>query len=149
MVNNYKTIRFATNIIFIRYAGKQLICSFVNISNWKDSICGSFYFNRKCLKGRYCNYLHVYHNPQIIDKSQQKINKPVELDNHSCKSLNRNDESKHKHKNKYSSEERKRSPPRKRSKKRSKKDETQDRSPKKHNSRHKHSGHHRSRKHYK
>ena len=44
------------------YAGKQLSACFVSITNWKESICGLF-LRKSCDKGRSCNYLHVFKDP--------------------------------------------------------------------------------------
>lgn len=44
------------------YGGKQVSCQFVEIKKWKSAICGLFRSGR-CPKGRNCNFLHVFKNP--------------------------------------------------------------------------------------
>ncbi|XP_069748555.1 U2 small nuclear ribonucleoprotein auxiliary factor 35 kDa subunit-related protein 2 [Narcine bancroftii] len=44
------------------YAGKQLQCEFSPVSRWKTAICG-LYERRKCPRGKHCNFLHVFRNP--------------------------------------------------------------------------------------
>ncbi|XP_046853929.1 U2 small nuclear ribonucleoprotein auxiliary factor 35 kDa subunit-related protein 1-like [Xenia sp. Carnegie-2017] len=50
------------------YAGRQLSCEFSPVTNWKSAICGLFAQNR-CPRGKNCNFLHVYRNPD--DWSEQ------------------------------------------------------------------------------
>ncbi|KAL5005207.1 hypothetical protein ScPMuIL_018663 [Solemya velum] len=45
------------------YGGKQLSCQFVEIPKWKMAICGLF-GKRTCPKGKGCNFLHVFRNPE-------------------------------------------------------------------------------------
>ncbi|XP_028405207.1 U2 small nuclear ribonucleoprotein auxiliary factor 35 kDa subunit-related protein 2-like [Dendronephthya gigantea] len=51
------------------YAGRQLSCEFSPVTNWKSAICGLFAQNR-CPRGKNCNFLHVYRNPD--DWSEQR-----------------------------------------------------------------------------
>ncbi|TRY85463.1 hypothetical protein DNTS_008577 [Danionella cerebrum] len=44
------------------YAGRQLQCEFCPVTRWKTAICGLF-DRRKCPKGKNCNFLHVFRNP--------------------------------------------------------------------------------------
>ncbi|XP_026076973.1 U2 small nuclear ribonucleoprotein auxiliary factor 35 kDa subunit-related protein 2 [Carassius auratus] len=44
------------------YAGRQLQCEFSPVTRWKTAICGLF-DRRKCPKGKHCNFLHVFRNP--------------------------------------------------------------------------------------
>jgi len=44
------------------YGGKQLSVQFSPVSKWKSAICGTFARN-KCPKGKNCNFLHVFKNP--------------------------------------------------------------------------------------
>ncbi|GCB79597.1 U2 small nuclear ribonucleoprotein auxiliary factor 35 kDa subunit-related protein 2 [Scyliorhinus torazame] len=44
------------------YAGKQLQCEFSPVTRWKMAICG-LYERRKCPRGKHCNFLHVFRNP--------------------------------------------------------------------------------------
>lgn len=44
------------------YNGKQLSLQFIKMDSWRSAICGSF-LRRACVKGRTCNYLHVFRNP--------------------------------------------------------------------------------------
>lgn len=44
------------------YAGRQLQCEFCPVTRWKIAICG-LYEMRKCPKGKHCNFLHVFRDP--------------------------------------------------------------------------------------
>ncbi|XP_065056685.1 U2 small nuclear ribonucleoprotein auxiliary factor 35 kDa subunit-related protein 2-like isoform X2 [Rhopilema esculentum] len=44
------------------YAGKQLSLQFSPVNKWKSAICGTFARNR-CPRGKNCNFLHVFRNP--------------------------------------------------------------------------------------
>ncbi|MBN3315266.1 U2AFM protein, partial [Atractosteus spatula] len=44
------------------YAGKQLQCEFSPVTRWKTALCGLF-SKHKCPRGKHCNFLHVYKNP--------------------------------------------------------------------------------------
>ncbi|CAH7002662.1 U2 small nuclear ribonucleoprotein auxiliary factor 35 kDa subunit-related protein 1 [Phodopus roborovskii] len=44
------------------YAGRQLQCEFCPVTRWKIAICG-LYEMQKCPKGKHCNFLHVFRNP--------------------------------------------------------------------------------------
>ncbi|XP_070538973.1 U2 small nuclear ribonucleoprotein auxiliary factor 35 kDa subunit-related protein 2-like isoform X2 [Ptychodera flava] len=44
------------------YAGRQLTCNYCPVLKWKSAICGLFARNR-CPKGKHCNFLHVFQNP--------------------------------------------------------------------------------------
>uniref|UniRef100_A0A8V5G230 Uncharacterized protein n=1 Tax=Melopsittacus undulatus TaxID=13146 RepID=A0A8V5G230_MELUD len=41
------------------YAGRQLHCEFCPVTRWKTAICGE----QKCPRGKHCNFLHVFKNP--------------------------------------------------------------------------------------
>lgn len=44
------------------YAQKQLSCELCPIKKWKSAICGLFN-QKRCPKGKNCNFLHVFPNP--------------------------------------------------------------------------------------
>uniref|UniRef100_H3B096 Zinc finger CCCH-type, RNA binding motif and serine/arginine rich 2 n=2 Tax=Latimeria chalumnae TaxID=7897 RepID=H3B096_LATCH len=44
------------------YAGRQLQCEFSPVTRWKTAICG-LYERQKCPRGKNCNFLHVFKNP--------------------------------------------------------------------------------------
>ncbi|OCT93960.1 U2 small nuclear ribonucleoprotein auxiliary factor 35 kDa subunit-related protein 2 [Xenopus laevis] len=44
------------------YASRQLQCEFSPVTRWKTAICGLFE-RQKCPRGKHCNFLHVYKNP--------------------------------------------------------------------------------------
>ncbi|XP_037006658.2 putative U2 small nuclear ribonucleoprotein auxiliary factor 35 kDa subunit-related protein 1 [Artibeus jamaicensis] len=44
------------------YAGRQLQCEFCPVTRWKAAICGLFE-RKQCPRGKYCNFLHVFRNP--------------------------------------------------------------------------------------
>lgn len=47
------------------YAGRQVICEFVNVTRWKIAICGEFMKTRykTCSHGTACNFIHCFRNP--------------------------------------------------------------------------------------
>ncbi|XP_031738075.1 zinc finger CCCH domain-containing protein 5 isoform X1 [Cucumis sativus] len=47
------------------YAGKQIICEFINVTRWKIAICGEFMKTRykTCSHGTACNFIHCFRNP--------------------------------------------------------------------------------------
>ncbi|XP_073941641.1 uncharacterized protein [Choristoneura fumiferana] len=47
------------------FGGKQLSLQFCQISSWKNAICG-LQSTRRCPKGRACNFLHVFRNPNNV-----------------------------------------------------------------------------------
>jgi len=44
------------------YAGKKLLIQFSPVVNWKSAVCGLF-TRRQCERGKQCNFLHVFSNP--------------------------------------------------------------------------------------
>ncbi|XP_066478557.1 U2 small nuclear ribonucleoprotein auxiliary factor 35 kDa subunit-related protein 2 isoform X2 [Tiliqua scincoides] len=44
------------------YAGRQLQCEFCPVTRWKSAICG-LSERQKCPRGKHCNFLHVFRNP--------------------------------------------------------------------------------------
>ncbi|KAM3933307.1 U2 small nuclear ribonucleoprotein auxiliary factor 35 kDa subunit-related protein 2 [Leptodactylus fuscus] len=44
------------------YAGRQLQCELSPVTKWKSAICGLFE-RQKCPRGKHCNFLHVFRNP--------------------------------------------------------------------------------------
>ncbi|CAN2387825.1 U2 small nuclear ribonucleoprotein auxiliary factor 35 kDa subunit-related protein, partial [Pristimantis euphronides] len=44
------------------YAGRQLQCELSPVTKWKSAICG-LYERQKCSRGKHCNFLHVFMNP--------------------------------------------------------------------------------------
>ncbi|XP_061707963.1 U2 small nuclear ribonucleoprotein auxiliary factor 35 kDa subunit-related protein 2-like [Cydia pomonella] len=47
------------------FAGKQLSLQFCRINSWKTAICG-LQSTKRCPKGRSCNFLHVFRNPNNL-----------------------------------------------------------------------------------
>ncbi|KAJ8729526.1 hypothetical protein PYW08_001107 [Mythimna loreyi] len=47
------------------YGGRQLSLQFCTINSWKNAICG-LQLRRRCPKGRACNFLHVFRNPNNL-----------------------------------------------------------------------------------
>lgn len=45
------------------YAGRPVSCEFSPVERWQTAVCGLF-FRGACPKGRSCNFLHVFRNPQ-------------------------------------------------------------------------------------
>lgn len=59
------------------YAGKQVNVEFCNVASWKAAICGLRYNNR-CPKGKLCNFLHVFSNPENrFQKADRDLHKPA------------------------------------------------------------------------
>lgn len=56
------------------YGGKQISAQFVDIPSWRRAICGLFGKGR-CPKGKECNFLHVFRNPnaefQMADRDME------------------------------------------------------------------------------
>ncbi|XP_075053080.1 U2 small nuclear ribonucleoprotein auxiliary factor 35 kDa subunit-related protein 2 [Mixophyes fleayi] len=44
------------------YAARQLQCEFSPVIRWRSAICGLFE-RQKCPRGKHCNFLHVFRNP--------------------------------------------------------------------------------------
>jgi hypothetical protein len=44
------------------YAQRQLSCQFCPVQRWRNAICG-LYNQKRCPKGKHCNFLHVFRNP--------------------------------------------------------------------------------------
>nr|CAD7201648.1 unnamed protein product [Timema douglasi] len=44
------------------YGGRQLNVEFTSVPSWRNAICGLF-FKARCPKGKGCNFLHVFRNP--------------------------------------------------------------------------------------
>ncbi|XP_064394197.1 U2 small nuclear ribonucleoprotein auxiliary factor 35 kDa subunit-related protein 2-like [Halichondria panicea] len=44
------------------YAQRQLSCEYCPVQKWRSAICGLFNM-KKCFKGKHCNFLHVFKNP--------------------------------------------------------------------------------------
>ncbi|XP_053600138.1 U2 small nuclear ribonucleoprotein auxiliary factor 35 kDa subunit-related protein 2 [Plodia interpunctella] len=47
------------------YGGRQLSLQFCNVISWKKAICG-LHIKKRCPKGRACNFLHVFRNPNNL-----------------------------------------------------------------------------------
>ncbi|CAK1603305.1 unnamed protein product [Parnassius mnemosyne] len=47
------------------YGGRQLSLQFCEIGSWKNAICG-LQIKKRCPKGRACNFLHVFRNPNNL-----------------------------------------------------------------------------------
>ncbi|OQR94334.1 U2 small nuclear ribonucleoprotein auxiliary factor 35 kDa subunit-related protein 1-like [Achlya hypogyna] len=50
------------------YAGKQLYPALVPMTSWAQSICG-LYQQRRCIRGRDCNFLHPFRTPVEVTPS--------------------------------------------------------------------------------
>uniref|UniRef100_A0A671NR75 Zinc finger (CCCH type), RNA-binding motif and serine/arginine rich 2 n=1 Tax=Sinocyclocheilus anshuiensis TaxID=1608454 RepID=A0A671NR75_9TELE len=64
--NAGRVVQFKQTEQFCHYCpntyGGQLQCEFSPVTRWKTAICGLF-DRRKCPKGKHCNFLHVFRNP--------------------------------------------------------------------------------------
>ncbi|XP_011568933.3 U2 small nuclear ribonucleoprotein auxiliary factor 35 kDa subunit-related protein 2 [Plutella xylostella] len=47
------------------YGGRQISLQFCDINSWKNAICG-LQSSRRCPKGRACNFMHVFKNPDNL-----------------------------------------------------------------------------------
>lgn len=47
------------------YGGRQISLQFCEINSWKNAICG-LQSSRRCPKGRACNFMHVFKNPDNL-----------------------------------------------------------------------------------
>ncbi|CAB3249868.1 unnamed protein product [Arctia plantaginis] len=47
------------------YGGRPLLLQFSLINSWKNAVCG-LQLQRRCPKGRACNFLHVFRNPNNL-----------------------------------------------------------------------------------
>ncbi|VVD05834.1 unnamed protein product [Leptidea sinapis] len=47
------------------YGGRQITLQFCQITSWKNAICG-LQSRKRCPKGRSCNFLHVFANPENL-----------------------------------------------------------------------------------
>ncbi|XP_059059314.1 U2 small nuclear ribonucleoprotein auxiliary factor 35 kDa subunit-related protein 2-like [Achroia grisella] len=56
------------------YGGRQLSLQFCTIDSWKNAICG-LQSKRRCPKGRACNFLHVFRNPNNLFSSYNNESK--------------------------------------------------------------------------
>ncbi|XP_061375965.1 zinc finger CCCH domain-containing protein 5 [Gastrolobium bilobum] len=47
------------------FAGKQVSCTFVNLTRWKVAICGEYMKSgfKTCCRGTACNFIHCFRNP--------------------------------------------------------------------------------------
>ncbi|XP_077284728.1 uncharacterized protein LOC143910216 isoform X2 [Arctopsyche grandis] len=72
------------------YGGKQVSLQFCDVPSWKQAICGLFASNR-CPKGRACNFLHVFHNPNDMfgDSMRRNGSHNYKENRHSVKSRSR------------------------------------------------------------
>ncbi|KAJ0181752.1 hypothetical protein K1T71_002474 [Dendrolimus kikuchii] len=61
------------------YGGRQLSLQFCTINSWKNAICG-LELRRKCPKGRACNFLHVFRNPNNLFNGYDRTPQNQSLD---------------------------------------------------------------------
>ncbi|KAM3959032.1 uncharacterized protein ACR2FA_006872 [Aphomia sociella] len=61
------------------YGGKQLSLQFCLIDSWKNAICG-LQSRRRCPKGRACNFLHVFRNPNNLFNGYETEARSARLD---------------------------------------------------------------------
>ncbi|XP_028033470.1 U2 small nuclear ribonucleoprotein auxiliary factor 35 kDa subunit-related protein 2 isoform X1 [Bombyx mandarina] len=52
------------------YGGRQLSLQFCNIRSWRNAICG-LQAKQRCHKGRSCNFLHIFRNPNNLFSLQK------------------------------------------------------------------------------
>lgn len=56
------------------YGGRKITAEFCSIPSWSEAVCGLF-FRKMCPKGKNCNYLHLYRNPDGKYQSKPKKNR--------------------------------------------------------------------------
>ncbi|XP_044139659.1 U2 small nuclear ribonucleoprotein auxiliary factor 35 kDa subunit-related protein 2 [Bufo gargarizans] len=65
------------------YAGRQLQCELSPVTKWKSAICGLFE-RQKCPRGKHCNFLHVFRNPNNeFWEANRDLNTSPDRSNHS------------------------------------------------------------------
>ncbi|XP_030021426.1 putative U2 small nuclear ribonucleoprotein auxiliary factor 35 kDa subunit-related protein 1 isoform X1 [Manduca sexta] len=57
------------------YGGRQLSLQFCNINSWKHATCG-LQLRRQCPKGRSCNFLHIFVNPNNMFPGFETLQNP-------------------------------------------------------------------------
>ncbi|XP_032888814.1 U2 small nuclear ribonucleoprotein auxiliary factor 35 kDa subunit-related protein 2 isoform X2 [Amblyraja radiata] len=82
------------------YAGKQLQCEFSPVTRWKTAICG-LYERRKCPRGKHCNFLHVFRNPnsEFWEADRDLCTSPERRKSYSNKYSERRDRLSHRYDN--------------------------------------------------
>jgi len=73
------------------FNGKQLSLQFSKIESWKAAICGLF-LRKRCLKGKACNFLHVFRNPTKEFVSADRDWKDDRINKRSCSVSTKNSE---------------------------------------------------------
>lgn len=68
------------------YGGRQLSLQFCNITSWSNAICG-LQLRRRCPKGRACNFLHVFRNPNNLYNHNQNYDPEREKERSSRSSV--------------------------------------------------------------
>ncbi|XP_022821130.1 U2 small nuclear ribonucleoprotein auxiliary factor 35 kDa subunit-related protein 2 [Spodoptera litura] len=68
------------------YGGRQLSLQFCNIKSWSNAICG-LQLRRRCPKGRACNFLHVFRNPNNLFNHNQNYDPEREKERSSRSSV--------------------------------------------------------------
>ncbi|XP_059490479.1 U2 small nuclear ribonucleoprotein auxiliary factor 35 kDa subunit-related protein 2-like isoform X1 [Neocloeon triangulifer] len=63
--NERDALRVCRNLSGRWFGGRRLQPLFVDISNWRNAVCGLFRYGR-CPKGRSCNFLHIFVNPKRL-----------------------------------------------------------------------------------
>lgn len=64
------------------YGGRKITAEFCTIPSWSEAVCGLF-FRKMCPKGKNCNYLHLYKNPDGKYQSKPQRNRNENLSNNS------------------------------------------------------------------
>lgn len=63
------------------YGGRKITAEFCTIPSWSEAVCGLF-FRQICPKGKNCNYLHLYKNPNGKYQSKPQRNRNENTSHH-------------------------------------------------------------------
>lgn len=63
------------------YGGRKITAEFCTIPSWSEAVCGLF-FRQICPKGKNCNYLHLYKNPNGKYQSKPQRNRNDKISHH-------------------------------------------------------------------
>lgn len=63
--NDQEALRALQGLSGRYYAQKQIVAEFSPVINWKSAVCG-LYQKQTCQRGKLCNFLHVFPNPDGV-----------------------------------------------------------------------------------
>lgn len=75
------SLRAYRNLCGRYYGGRKITAEFCTIPSWSEAVCGLF-FRQICPKGKNCNYLHLYKNPNGKYQSKPQRNRNDNINHH-------------------------------------------------------------------